>query len=64
MASLEIYRDRFAESGWEIFERAFFTGRVEAVNEHNSTLRIMVFIFGREQPVELTCFDVDKLKTE
>lgn len=43
---------------------ASFTGNVEDVDEENSTLKIMVFIFGREQPVELKFLDVEKLKAE
>jgi ATP-dependent Clp protease ATP-binding subunit ClpA len=43
---------------------ANFTGTVEEINEDNSTLRIAVFILGREQPVELRFLDVEKLKSE
>ena len=42
---------------------AAFTGTIEKVHEESSTLQIMVFIMGREQPVELRFFDVEKLRT-
>jgi transcriptional antiterminator NusG len=38
-----------------------FTGRVEAVDREKATLKIMVEIFGRTQPVELTFLDVEKI---
>jgi transcription termination/antitermination protein NusG len=38
-----------------------FTGRVEAVDREEATLKIMVEIFGRTQPVELTFLDVEKI---
>jgi ATP-dependent Clp protease ATP-binding subunit ClpA len=41
---------------------AAFTGTIEKVQEESSTLQIMVFIMGREQPVELRFLDVEKLK--
>lgn len=40
---------------------ASFTGKVEEVNEDNSTLKIKVFIMAREQPVELRFLDVEKI---
>lgn len=42
---------------------AAFTGTIEEVQEESSKLKIMVFIMGREQPVELRFFDVEKLRT-
>lgn len=41
---------------------AAFTGAVKEVNEEQSKLSVMVFIMGREQPVELRFFDVEKLR--
>ncbi|MBD0327666.1 MAG: KOW motif-containing protein, partial [Pyrinomonadaceae bacterium] len=43
---------------------ANFTGTVSDVNDESATLNIAVFIMGREQPVELRFFDVEKLKSE
>lgn len=43
---------------------ANFQGRVTEVNEEASTLTISIFILGREQPIELKFFDVEKLKSE
>lgn len=43
---------------------ANFQGRVAEVNEEVSTLSISIFILGREQPVEIKFFDVEKLKPE
>jgi ATP-dependent Clp protease ATP-binding subunit ClpA len=40
---------------------ASFTGQVEEVDEDESKLKIKVFIMGREQPVELRFFDVEKI---
>ena len=40
---------------------AAFTGQVEEINEDNSTLKVRVFIMGREQPVELRFLDVEKI---
>jgi transcriptional antiterminator NusG len=38
-----------------------FTGVVEEVNEKNSTLKLMVTIFGRATPVELNFLQVEKV---
>jgi transcription termination/antitermination protein NusG len=38
-----------------------FTGRIEEVDQANATLKVMVKIFGRTQPVELTFLDVEKI---
>lgn len=40
---------------------AAFTGKVEEINEDDSTLKVRVFIMGREQPVELRFLDVEKI---
>lgn len=40
---------------------AAFTGKVEEVNEDDSTLKIRVFIMGRGLPVELRFLDVEKI---
>ncbi|HKQ99317.1 MAG TPA: Clp protease N-terminal domain-containing protein [Pyrinomonadaceae bacterium] len=40
---------------------AAFTGRVEKVNENESTLTVRVYIMGRQQPVELRFLDVEKI---
>jgi transcription antitermination factor NusG len=40
---------------------AAFTGKVEEVNEDESTLKVRVFIMGRKQPVELRFLDVEKI---
>lgn len=40
---------------------AAFTGKVEEVNEDDSTLKVRVFIMGRAQPVELRFLDVEKI---
>ncbi len=37
-----------------------FTGRIEEVDQATATLKVMVEIFGRAQPVELTFLDVEK----
>ena len=38
-----------------------FTGKVEEVDRGKGTLKIRVSIFGRNQPVEMTFLDVEKL---
>ncbi len=38
-----------------------FTGRIEEVDNSKSTLRVRVLIFGRYEPIELRCADVEKL---
>ena len=38
-----------------------FTGRVEEVDGSKSTLKVMVTIFGRNQPIELGFLQVEKL---
>jgi ATP-dependent Clp protease ATP-binding subunit ClpA len=40
---------------------AAFTGKVEEVDEEQSTLTIKIFIMGREQPVQLRFLDVEKI---
>ena len=40
---------------------ASFTGKVEGVDEEDSTLQVRVFIMGREQPVKLRFLDVEKV---
>ena len=44
--------------------RAFqsFTGRIEEVDEDSATLKVMVKIFGRHQPIELSLLEVEKIK--
>jgi transcriptional antiterminator NusG len=39
-----------------------FTGRIEEVDQLNSTLKVMVNIFGRRKPIELRIVDVEKIK--
>jgi len=39
-----------------------FTGRVEEVDESNATLKVMVKIFGRHEPIELRFLDVEKIR--
>jgi transcription termination/antitermination protein NusG len=38
-----------------------FTGRVEEIDQDNATLRVMVKIFGRTEPIELRFLDVEKI---
>jgi transcriptional antiterminator NusG len=38
-----------------------FTGRIEEVDQDKATLKVMVEIFARTQPVELTFLDVEKI---
>ena len=38
-----------------------FTGRVEDVDESSATLKVVVNIFGRAQPVELKFLEVEKV---
>ena len=38
-----------------------FTGRIEEVDQDRATLKVMVNIFGRTQPVELKSLDVEKI---
>ena len=38
-----------------------FTGKVEAINQAKSLLKIRVNIFGRAQPVQLRFLDVEKI---
>ena len=39
-----------------------FTGRVKEVDEGNATLKVMVNIFGRQEPVELGYLEVEKIR--
>lgn len=38
-----------------------FTGRIEEVDEQQTTLKVRVLIFGRSQPIELRFVDVEKI---
>ena len=38
-----------------------FTGRIEAVDEQNATLKVLVKIFARTEPIELRFLDVEKI---
>jgi transcription termination/antitermination protein NusG len=38
-----------------------FTGRIEEVDEFTATLKVMVKIFGRTEPIELRFVDVEKI---
>jgi ATP-dependent Clp protease ATP-binding subunit ClpA len=40
---------------------AAFTGKVEAVDEEQSTITVKIFIMGREQPVQLRFLDAEKI---
>jgi len=39
-----------------------FTGRVEEVDDSRSTLKVLVLIFGRDEPIELGFAEVEKLR--
>ena len=39
-----------------------FTGRVEEVDDGRSTLKVLVAIFGRYEPIELGFAEVEKLR--
>jgi ATP-dependent Clp protease ATP-binding subunit ClpA len=43
---------------------ANFAGTISEVNEEANTLRISVFIMGRDMPLEVKYFDVEKLNSE
>lgn len=38
-----------------------FTARVEEVDEERATIKVMVRIFGRSEPIELRFVDVEKI---
>ena len=38
-----------------------FTARIEAVDQDRATLKVMVKIFGRTEPIELRFLDVEKI---
>ena len=38
-----------------------FTGKIEEVDQDKATLKVMVKIFARTQPVELRFLDVEKI---
>ena len=38
-----------------------FTGRIEEVDKERATLKVMVRIFGRSEPIELRFVDVEKI---
>ena len=38
-----------------------FTAQIREVDESTATLKVMVKIFGRTQPIELTFLDVEKI---
>jgi transcriptional antiterminator NusG len=38
-----------------------FTGRIEEVDESTATVKVMVKIFGRTEPIELRFIDVEKI---
>ena len=39
-----------------------FTGRIEEVDKDRATLKVMVKIFGRHEPIELRFLDVEKIR--
>ena len=39
-----------------------FTGRIEEVDELNSTLKVLVSIFARRDPIELRFADAEKVE--
>ena len=39
-----------------------FTGRIEKVDQDKATLKVMVKIFGRVEPIELGFLDVEKIR--
>jgi transcriptional antiterminator NusG len=39
-----------------------FTGRIKEVDKQNTTLKVLVNIFTRTQPIELRFLDVEKIK--
>jgi transcription termination/antitermination protein NusG len=38
-----------------------FTAKIEEVNEEHATLKVVVRIFGRPEPIELRFIDVEKV---
>ena len=38
-----------------------FTGKITEVDERHATLKVVVKIFARTQPIELTFLDVEKI---
>jgi len=38
-----------------------FTARIDEVDQEKAMLKVMVKIFGRTQPIELTFLDVEKI---
>ena len=38
-----------------------FTGRIEEVDKDSATLRVMIRIFGRHEPIELGFTEVEKI---
>jgi len=38
-----------------------FTGRIEMVDQNKATLKVVVKIFGRIEPIELGFLDVEKV---
>ena len=39
-----------------------FTGRIKEVDERKATLKVMVEIFGRQEPIELGFLEVEKIR--